>query len=92
MIAYNNEWLKNLVTREEATELYSDECITKPELEQIETKFPVLFYTPNFFIRIGLFILTVIVLSFSFGLFALMFLDGMDKAIGAIAIFFGIVS
>ena len=92
MIAYNNEWLRNLSVRDEATELYHNDCLTKTELNLIETRFPVFFYTPNFFIRIGLFILTAIVLSFSFGLFALLFLDGMDRLIGAMAIFFGTVA
>ena len=92
MIAYNNEWLKNLMVRAEAAELYHDKCISKPELETIEAKFPALFYTPNFFIRVGLFILTTIILFFSFGLFALLFMDSSDGAIGGMAIFFGMLS
>src|SRR5690349_6716061 len=92
MIAYNNEWLKNSATREDATELYQDDCITKAELSLIETRFPVSFYTPNFFIRIGFFILTAIVLTFSFGLISLFFMEGMDRALSVMAIFFGTIS
>ena len=92
MIAYNNEWLKNLKVRGEASQLYHDKCISKPELESIEAKFPALFYTPNFFIRVGLFILTTIILFFSFGLVALLFMGNSDQAISAMAIFFGVLS
>ena len=92
MIAYNKEWLKNLLVRQEAAEMYHDKCISKPELEMIEAKFPAPFYTPNFFIRVGLFILTTIILFFSFGLLALLFIGNSDGAIGGMAIFFGMLS
>jgi hypothetical protein len=91
MIAYNNEWLKNLIIRKDIAEAFDENCITKSEQDVINEKHNTAFYTPNIFIRIGLFILTVIILLFSFGLLMLLFLDSMEKMIGALSVFYGII-
>ncbi len=91
MIAYNNEWLNNLLVRNEAVEANDKHCISKEELEQVYNAYPVKFYTPNIFVRIGLFILTCIIVIFSLGLLSLVFLSAMDseKGLGVSIIFFG---
>jgi hypothetical protein len=90
MIAYNNEWLNNLLVRDEADKANEDKCISKLEKEQIYTAYPVRFYTPNIFVRIGLFILTVVILIFGLGLCSLLFLSaGSEKTIGGMFVFFG---
>jgi hypothetical protein len=66
MQAYNKSWLKNLVIQKEASDAFEMECISKEEQGNINLAYPVGFYTPNFFIRIGLFALTVIIMLFSF--------------------------
>ncbi|MEP6750369.1 MAG: hypothetical protein ABJB86_21705 [Bacteroidota bacterium] len=88
MIAYNNEWLDNLLVRDEADKAYENDLIIKAEKEQVYVKYPVGFYTPNFFVRIGLFILTVIIVAFSVGFFSLFFIDHMEQ-IGGLFVFFG---
>jgi hypothetical protein len=92
MIAYNNEWLNNLLVRTQADKACGIQCITAPEKEQVYTAYPVGFYTPNPFVRIGLFILTLVILIFTMGLCSLLFLtSGGDATIGGMYVFFGLL-
>ncbi len=92
MIAYNKEWLVHLIIRKDIEKAFEENCITKAEQKIINEKYNAAFYTPNIFIRIGLFILTIIVMIFSFGLLMLLFMDSIEKKAGALAIFLSIVS
>jgi len=91
MIAYKEEWLNNLQVRNEASLANDKLCISAQEKEQVFAAYPVGFYTPNPFVRIGLFILTCVILTFSMGLVSLLFLNSFnsDDFIGGIFIFFG---
>jgi len=75
MIIYNNVWLANLLIREEAERARKADAISTDEQKKIAEKYPVGFYTPNIFIRVGLFILTCIIVLFSGGLITLMASD-----------------
>ncbi|MEO8768897.1 MAG: hypothetical protein ABI402_02390 [Ferruginibacter sp.] len=92
MIAYNKTWLYNLFVQSEAETAYNESCITREEKECIVVKYPAAFYTPNIFIRIGLFILTIIILIFSFGLIALLFWSAAKASVSGLAIFFAIIA
>ena len=92
MIAYNSLWLRNINTRDQAQEAFHQDYLNKEEYENIKGNYPVGFFTPNLFIRIGLFILTAVILLFGFGLFSLLFLNSIVKAIGGMAIFFAFIS
>jgi len=92
MIAYNTTWLYNLLIRDQADEASNRHCITGGENERIFTTHAVNFYTPNFFVRIGLFILTVVIALFTLGLFLLAFLSGNDNQIGGLMIFLGVLA
>lgn len=76
MIIYNQSWLKNLVIKEQIHHELRSEDITAEELKNIETAYPIGFYSPNIFVRIGLFILTSVIFSFSSGLISIVFLAG----------------
>jgi hypothetical protein len=91
MIAYNKEWLDHLPVWEAMQDAFDDGCITREEQDAVNAKFPVGFYTPNVFIRIGLFILTLIIMLFSFGLLALMFLSSIENFVSGLLIFFSIM-
>jgi uncharacterized membrane protein YgcG len=67
MIVYNKTWLNNLLIHHEADDVLAAGCITGDEVKIIKKQYPVGFYTPGIFIRIGLFILTFIVVQFSVG-------------------------
>ena len=92
MIAYNTTRLKNVFARQQAAQYFEEGCITREELTGVSNKHPDTFYSPNFFIRIGLFTLTVVILLFSLGLIALLFLNSIENAAGGVAIFFALLS
>lgn len=59
MLAYNKQDLNNFFIREQVKKAASRESITTDEKTNILNAYPVSFYTPNFFIRIGLGIVTL---------------------------------
>ncbi|MCY7293632.1 MAG: hypothetical protein LH615_15750, partial [Ferruginibacter sp.] len=61
MIAYYKIWLDNLAAREEVEDAFYVNVISKEEKQQAESIFIDGFYSHNYFIRAGLFILTIII-------------------------------
>ena len=92
MIAYNHLSLQNLLTRKESGKAYRSGYITKAEKENIDQSYPVSFYTPNIFVRIGLFILTVVIALFTLGLIGLLFMNNIEDVAGGIIVFFGLLN
>ncbi|MEP7279279.1 MAG: hypothetical protein ABI813_11595 [Bacteroidota bacterium] len=92
MIAYNKKWLANLIVRAETISALEAQCISQPENDSVFAAYPAAFYSPNRFVRIGLFILTFIIVVFSLGLFSLLFISGGDEeVIGSLILFFGLL-
>lgn len=92
MVAYNHTWLNNLSIDQEAEAAFEEKLIDDKELAAIKASYPVGFYTPNPFIRFGLFILTVIIASLAFGLITLMlFTSSGEDALGGMLIFYAIL-
>jgi hypothetical protein len=93
MLAYNSQTLDNFEIKEEAEKALRKNCITVPTYNAIEAAHPVNFYTPNPVIKIGLFILTVVIISFSLGLISLMAADFLRNTDGfaGLCIFAGLV-
>ncbi len=79
MIAYNRTSLDNLAIRGQAQEAFAAGCITREENTKIAAAYPVDFYTPNIFICVGLFLLTVLITACSLGLFMLVSAGGDDS-------------
>ena len=71
MIAYNHKSLDHLLMNEEATFALNHNLISKEEADGIEKAYPVNLYSPNLFIRIGLFLLTAVIVLMVFGLFCI---------------------
>lgn len=92
MIAYNKTYLYNKEVQQQSTAAFENKLIAGEELQQIKEKYTVRFYTPNFFIRIGLFILTGIVVSFSFSLFSLIFMSSIENAMKVLLLFFSLLT
>lgn len=92
MIAYNQRSLHNKAVREQATTAFENDLISVEELQQIKLKYPVQFYSPNMFIRIGLFILTLIIVSFSFGFFSLLLMSGGEDSFKILLLFFSVLA
>src|SRR5215469_8628328 len=93
MIAYNKTWLDNLYVQNRLEHACRAKCITVDEQENCGKNFPTGFYTPNFLVRIGLFLLTVIIAVFAMGFFGLLIsAGGSVDAFRWLPIFFGIIS
>lgn len=63
MLAYKTEHLDNASIQHHAKKWLKHKLISEQKLEEIKLKYPDPLYTPNLFIRIGLFIFTSISLS-----------------------------
>lgn len=92
MLAYNSQTLDNLEIKEAAEKALRKSCIDTTTYKAIEAAHPVNFYTPNPVIKIGLFILTVVIISFSLGLLTLLALDAVksEKGFVGLCIFAGL--
>ena len=89
MIAYNKTWLEYDWIHEQLDEAFYETCIEKDELASIKKIYEKGFYTPQFLIAIGLFIVSAIVLIFSFGLMATFFpISGTNATFGIECLFF----
>ncbi|HET7002407.1 MAG TPA: hypothetical protein VFI33_13890 [Puia sp.] len=90
MIAYSQKNLDNLSVRDQVRDALDAGCISAEENTRIRTAYPVDFYMPNFFICIGLFVLTTIIALCSFGFFILINSRSEDS-LNVLTIFFGLI-
>ena len=72
MIAYNHTSLDNLLINEEAADAFHQQLISMEEYKAVEKTYPVNLYTPNIFIRIGLFLLTCVIAFMGYGMILMM--------------------
>lgn len=86
MIVYNRKSLDNLAVNEEAAVALHYNLISQGEVEDIAKAYPVNLYSPNFFIRIGLFLLTALIILMVFGLFCLMLLSSSEQSFGILTL------
>lgn len=93
MLAYNRQTLDNLEIKEAAEQAMRKDYIDAATYRAIEAAHPVNFYTPNPVIKVGLFILTVVIAAFSLGLLTLIALEAVIDGNGfaGIAVFAGLV-
>nr|WP_295864500.1 hypothetical protein [uncultured Chitinophaga sp.] len=75
MIAWSSVTLDNLYIQNEADKAHRQGCISPETQETIRKAHPVDLYTPNPVIRVGLFLLTGIVVAFTSGFFLLLALS-----------------
>lgn len=92
MIAYNSNWLANLYVVKEAKRWYKENILSQREFEAISQAYPSEFYHPNIFIRILLFIATLVALGGITGLLGLMFVDAFEDAIEVLCLLYGLGS
>lgn len=92
MIAYNSDWLDNLLAQARLREAFLSKEISADEYQQQEIKFPAPFYSTHYFARIGLFLLTLIISGFSLGLLSLMFLSAIEDVFTGLVIIFGLLN
>ncbi len=92
MIAYNKTWLANSRLLQQIKNDAEQGRITPDEFKRITEKYPVGFYTPHLLVRVGLFILTCIIVLFADGLLTLVFLSSGLITTSGWFIFLGIAS
>jgi hypothetical protein len=92
MIAYNRQSLDHRDAVRQAAEALAKNVISQAEYDRIREACPFKLYTPNIFIRIGLFLLTVLAVACGLGLFMLMTMGAGDHAMGYIFIFWGMAA
>lgn len=88
MIAYNHKSLDHLLMNKEAKFALHHNLISKEEADAIEKAYPAHFYMPNLFIRIGLFLLTTVIILMLFGLLCLITMTGSDSKLGILTFVF----
>ncbi|RYD89177.1 MAG: hypothetical protein EOP54_26015, partial [Sphingobacteriales bacterium] len=71
MSAYEAGQINSIFVQDEAALALQEKAITADEFATIKTAYPVNLYQPNCFVRLGLILLTIIVIVFSFGVCAL---------------------
>jgi hypothetical protein len=94
MIAYKRTWLDNLYIHHQLDDAFHEQYISKEEMETCKKNYMVGFYSPNFFIRIGLFLLTTIIFIFAYGLFLLLLFSAgsNDAGGGVMCVTFGVIA
>jgi hypothetical protein len=91
MLAYGNNALDRLVLDNEIDDAVRQKLITAEEAAAVRNAHKPEVYNPNFFIRVGLFVATIIITSMSFGLL-MMFMSPFaesDKAVAVLALLSG---
>jgi hypothetical protein len=90
MLAYKNDSLDALTIFNEASEANRLQLITNEELTAIRAAFTPDLYTPNLFIRIGLFVATLVVSQMGIGLLLLLLQTGNSNiGLGLICLLYG---
>jgi hypothetical protein len=91
MIAWNKKRLQALWMREQAEAFYEEGRLEKEHLVNLFSKYRPGFYTPNFFIRIGLALLSFLAISFGNGLLTIM-VGGSENGFGIFLILSSLMS
>jgi hypothetical protein len=89
---YDTTWLNNLHIVKEARRWQKHGWISKDQFDKISIEYSSSFYHPNLFIRILLFVATLIALSGLTGLLALMFIETGHTVVSTLSILYGIAS
>ena len=78
MIAYNQEFINNLVLVKKAKQWYARNLISDLQMVNIQKKYSTDFYNPNLFVKIGLFIFTSIAVTAALGFYSLFFFTAIN--------------
>ncbi|KIO76097.1 hypothetical protein TH53_17360 [Pedobacter lusitanus] len=92
MIIYNKTWLANLIIQDQMNKSVIAGDLPKEEFKNIERTYPVGFYSPNIFVRTGLFVLTCIIALFGGCLLSYIFWDTGMVDSGGWILFLGLIS
>jgi hypothetical protein len=91
-MGYNMVSFKNRLIIQESEEASAQQLITEAELQAIKQKYPVGFYSPHYIIRIGMFLLTLLIAVFSIVLFGLVFVENLERDFSIFLLIFSLLS
>ncbi|OQP51794.1 hypothetical protein A4H97_26670 [Niastella yeongjuensis] len=91
MIAYNRTSLDNLSINEAVVTAFDQQLISKEDTGAIIKAYPVNMYMPNVFIRIGLFLLTTVIVVMVYGFLLMAEIGGSEKGLGVLTFIFSLV-
>lgn len=80
MIAYDIQLIRNLAIVKKAKQWYSQQLISTEQMSIILKNYKVGFYSPNLFIKIGLFIFTSFIVSSALGSFSVAFFSVFNSS------------
>ena len=92
MQAYNYSDLKNKAIREQSSEAFLDKTISDESYGNILAHYPSSLFTPNYFIRIALMLLTIIAVSFSALLLTLVLSVGSNASSMMLSFFLALLT
>ena len=94
MIAYSTTDLDHLQVQEQTEACFQKGLVTEEELKIVKEHYPVQFYSPNYLMRIGLFIMCSVIIQFSSSLLNLMSMMAYQniKAVSSLLIISGLLS
>jgi hypothetical protein len=75
MIAYNKTYIENSLLVKKAKQWYARNLISAEQMNDIEKQYKSEFYSPAFFIKMGLFIFTFFIVGSATGFYSLIFLN-----------------
>jgi uncharacterized membrane protein YgcG len=94
MKAYRTDWLDALEIHQLAGSWKNKKWIDAEQHRQMETHFPAPFYTPHFFVRLGLFLFTAFLTFCAVGLASFLFYSSWNSAseesAGVLALLYGV--
>jgi hypothetical protein len=91
-IAYNQTWLYNLDVVRHTKQWYQKNLISEEQFLNIAGAYSSSLYSPNFIIRIILFVASVLALAGITGLLALMVIDGGEQVGGIASVIYAMAS
>lgn len=91
MIAYNQDWLDALLTKDTTREWHAKGLLSTEKWQVIQERYSSNFYSPNGFVRIGLAIFCLILLLAAAGLAALLVEPESDIGFSIFSLFWGII-
>ena len=74
MKAYNPQWSANDSTQQTAQKWFRKGFLSQEQVLEVQKTYPLDFYNPSGFLKIGLFIFTILAASFSISVMSLFFI------------------
>ena len=87
MKAYNSNTIFNSAIKQKAENWFAKKLISENQYEAITNRYSNYLYTPNIFVKIGLFLFTCFIILAGFGIYFLMFSAGFNSSGNSFFIF-----